>query len=182
MCRWLEDVFLKVHPQLLITVLIKGTHTSERSSVTLVICNLSTGSISKRKLGLRWGVILFTVPVLMDTIWTNQIGYIHLLSAQNWKPRLKRLCTVTSRVSRPSFFFSCSFNLLHCYSKKEGRSHGWKENFTCCPYNLSYGHLISWSNENERLYGKASYHILVGYLTFLWCSPPPCKQAIPGWC
>ena len=163
MCRWLEDVFLKVHPQLLITVLIKGTHTSKRSSVTLVICNLSTGSISKRKLGLRWGVILFTVPVLMDTIWTNQIGYIHLLSAQTWKPRLKRFCVHPSSSPALSPYFTAT------QRRKEGVV---DERKTDVP-SLHAVHIIS--------HGHPTYHVNVIKLKWeiIWKGELPHLSGLP---
>ena len=119
MRRWLEDVFLKVHTQLLITVLIEGTHMSDfemrnclKSSVTLVICNLSTGSISEKTPSLVRG----------DSIYCSRSSGYNLNQSDWISPSAfcAKLETALETVSRPSFFFSCSFNLLHCYSKKEG--------------------------------------------------------------
>ena len=144
MCRWLEDVFLKVHLQLLITVLTKWTHTRDfemtnglKSSVTWV----QDRSLKKNlAFGKGWFCLLFPFqwiqfePIRLDI----SICFLRKIGSRAWN------VSAVSRVSRPSFFFfSCSFNLLHCYSKKEGRSRGRKENrralFTCCPYSLSYG-------------------------------------------
>ena len=99
----------------------------------------------------------------MDAIWTNQIGYIHLLSVQNWKPCLKRFCVHPSSSPAPSIYFTAT------QRRKEGVV---DETKTDVP-SLHAVHIIS--------HGHPTYHVNVIKLKWeiIWKGELPHLSGLP---